>query len=432
MEENRNFVQHMESLNIQIRKLVHIYGRQGFEDKLIKDYRLAKFTSATIQYGIKGSSRIIPDLTFVLIVFAYVAFISEDGFQKSDVGDISYMLFYLNMLHGSISNITSSIFDASSAINIIDESDKIITLLKEKHTTNHHQNKSKLKVENWRKGYSSFEDFDRLSMHRNEDQVIELTESTNEGSVFGKKILLSASNLGFFRNGNCLIHNLNLDINTGDFIILVGKSNQGKSRLMHLFSKLLKPTSGSITLNGAPINSLNQKEVSDIVTYIPQEPVVFKDQSVIYNILYTMSSDYTLLKIHDKNAEEIYELLGDCREYGIAVDILNQCQIGHLRYRSDCDLSGGEIKRLAIAMALAKKADLIIFDEATVNLDSANENKIIKVICELKATKIVITHTPEKFVDNDHAKCTKMLELTDEGTLKEIPLNQAKKYSMSA
>ncbi|MES2217342.1 MAG: hypothetical protein V4501_02915 [Pseudomonadota bacterium] len=72
-----------------------------------------------------------------------------------------------------------------------------------------------------------------------------------------------------------------------------------------------------------------------------------------------------------------------------------------------------------------------MFDEATVNLDSVTENKIIKLITELDVTKIVVTHTPEKFLNMDHNQKIKVFELDEEGSLKRISSNYNKQLKMT-
>ncbi|HAT4374494.1 ABC transporter ATP-binding protein [Clostridioides difficile] len=174
---------------------------------------------------------------------------------------------------------------------------------------------------------------------------------------------------------------INLKINNGEFVVIVGKSGSGKSTLLHIMAGLETPTSGDVIIDNINISSLDEKKRSAL----RKEKLGLIFQS--YNLIpvLTVEENIKLPTINIKNKDEAYinelmELLGikDRRMY-----LPNQ-------------LSGGQQQRVAIARALVNKPSIVFADEPTGNLDTKTESDVLSLLKESQKkynqTIIMITH----------------------------------------
>ncbi|HBF2563378.1 ABC transporter ATP-binding protein [Clostridioides difficile] len=174
---------------------------------------------------------------------------------------------------------------------------------------------------------------------------------------------------------------INLKINSGEFVVIVGKSGSGKSTLLHIMAGLETPTNGDVIIDNINISSLDEKKRSAL----RKEKLGLIFQS--YNLIpvLTVEENIKLPTINIKNKDEAYinelmELLGikDRRMY-----LPNQ-------------LSGGQQQRVAIARALVNKPSIVFADEPTGNLDTKTESDVISLLKESQKkynqTIIMITH----------------------------------------
>ncbi len=200
-------------------------------------------------------------------------------------------------------------------------------------------------------------------------------------------------NVKYFYSSNsrkCIINNLNLSIRKGERIGIVGGSGAGKSTLVDLISGLLKVSSGQIMIDDIDINKnfsnseylLNWRRS---ISYVPQE-IFLSDSSIAENIA------FGLKKIDYKRISEVIAIV-NLTEY---IDSLPKGYKTIVGERG-ASLSGGQKQRIAIARALYKKSSLLILDEATSNLDSETQAKIINNIYGLNnyLTIIAIAHRIE-------------------------------------
>ena len=174
---------------------------------------------------------------------------------------------------------------------------------------------------------------------------------------------------------------INLKINSGEFVVIVGKSGSGKSTLLHIMAGLETPTNGDVIIDNINISSLDEKKRSAL----RKEKLGLIFQS--YNLIPVLSveENIKLPTINIKNKDEAYinelmELLGikDRRMY-----LPNQ-------------LSGGQQQRVAIARALVNKPSIVFADEPTGNLDTKTESDVLSLLKESQKkynqTIIMITH----------------------------------------
>lgn len=180
---------------------------------------------------------------------------------------------------------------------------------------------------------------------------------------------------------------INLQINNGEYVSLVGPSGSGKSTLMHVIGLLDKPTSGKVEINGGDILNLNDDSMStlrsEFVGFVFQQFNLINKLTIKENIL--LPANYARKKL-DYNPEERAEYLME--RFGI----LSKKDSFPNR------ISGGQQQRVAIARSLIMKPQLILADEPTGNLDTKTGDEIMKLFDELNnegITILVVTHEPD-------------------------------------
>ncbi len=179
----------------------------------------------------------------------------------------------------------------------------------------------------------------------------------------------------------CRINNIDLQINPGEFVIIVGESGAGKTTLLKLMTGLYKPSNGSVVYYGQKAR----------MTTVWQEPRFFR----------------TTVKENMYFREEYLE-----NELEKNIDLINMKPIIRdlpkgiqtVLHKSGEELSGGERKRLALLRAIGSNPNLIILDEPTAGLDPSNQETVWNMIEGLgrDVTRIVATHDVEKVILADH------------------------------
>lgn len=186
------------------------------------------------------------------------------------------------------------------------------------------------------------------------------------------------------------IDNVNIEINQGEIIGVIGHTGSGKSTLIQHFNGLLKQTSGSIFVDGIDIWQ-NKKDIRNVrfkvglVFQYPEyqifEDTVFKDISFGLKNMGLKKDDIT------KCVLEIAQML----------------KISHLLEKSPFDLSGGQKRRVAIAGVMAMKPKVLILDEPCASLDPAGRNEILSMIKEYhkrtNATILIVSHSMEDMAE---------------------------------
>ena len=181
------------------------------------------------------------------------------------------------------------------------------------------------------------------------------------------------------------LNGINLHIQEGEFVFIVGKSGSGKSTLIKLLLKELDPTSGKIYVNKKYLNKLTRKKL----------PYLRRDIGVVFQ-------DFRLLP--DRN---IYENIAFAQKVveaptkKIKSNVLKMLSMVNLldKYKSyPNELSGGKQQRVAIARALINRPSILLCDEPTGNLDPTNSNEIMKILDAVNkqgTTVLVVTHNME-------------------------------------
>ena len=162
---------------------------------------------------------------------------------------------------------------------------------------------------------------------------------------------------------------------------MLGESGSGKTSILSLILKLIKPTKGNIYLDKKDINDIDNKEYLSLFGYVPQESI-FYDISVKDNIKFFRD------EISDQDVLETIELLN--------ITFINKLKDGidSKIGTNGCELSGGQRQMISIARALVKKPKILLLDEFTSNLDNILSIEVEKILKNLikKIIVIVITH----------------------------------------
>ena len=204
------------------------------------------------------------------------------------------------------------------------------------------------------------------------------------------KILIETINLKktyqHFRGNITLFNNLNLKINQGDLVALVGPSGSGKSSLLHLLALLDEPTKGDIKINDINTKKFSDKKKDE--TRRKNISIIFQDNNLL-NDFTAIENVMMPLIIKGKN------MISARKE---AQTILKAVKILERSHHFPNELSGGEQQRVAIARALIAETNLILADEPTGNLDFKTSKEIFSYFLKLKKLKktiIFATHNRE-------------------------------------
>ena len=191
-----------------------------------------------------------------------------------------------------------------------------------------------------------------------------------------------------FTTGEVAIHalqDLNLEIEQGEFVAIIGQSGSGKTTLLDIFGCLSHPTSGDYWLNGEHINRLRDSELTRIrnqqIGFIFQTFHLLPRKTALENVQLPLMYAGATRTQQLERAREILTAVG------------LQDRMNHLSNQ----LSGGQQQRVAIARALANKPALLLADEPTGNLDSQSGNEILSIFEELHRQGqaiVMITHDP--------------------------------------
>ncbi len=197
--------------------------------------------------------------------------------------------------------------------------------------------------------------------------------------------MLELKNICFKRDEKQILDNINLSLDTNKFVAITGPNGSGKSTLAKIIMGIEKPDSGNIFLDGQDITNLSITEKAKLgIGFAFQQPVKFKGLTV--KDMINLSAG-TNLKMN-----EICDYLSD----------VGLCAKEYIDREVDNSLSGGELKRIEIAMIEAKKSKLTIFDEPEAGIDLWSFNSLIQVFKklreEIKGTIIIITHQ-ERILD---------------------------------
>ena len=183
------------------------------------------------------------------------------------------------------------------------------------------------------------------------------------------------------------LRGVNLAVEKGDFISIMGHSGSGKSTLLHILGGLLKPTSGKVIVDGEDLAAVGDTQRTDI----RRRKIGFVFQR--FNLFPTLTAEGNL-----KLAEHIHGKEGNGNGE-LRREVLQLLKLENKMKHKPLELSGGEQQRVAIARAVINRPAIILADEPTGNLDSENSDIVLKMLVQLNRdlgqTIVMITHNPE-------------------------------------
>jgi len=195
------------------------------------------------------------------------------------------------------------------------------------------------------------------------------------------------------------LRGVNLDIDRGEFVAIIGQSGSGKSTLMNVLGCLDTPSQGRYQLNGHQVAALSDDELALIrnkeIGFIFQNFQLLARETALANV--ELPLVYRGLKAKER------------RERALAA--LAKVRLEHRVHHKPNELSGGQRQRVAIARALAAEPSMLLADEPTGNLDSSTGEEIVRLFEELHAaghTVVLVTHEPKLA-----ARCPRAVRISD-------------------
>ncbi len=188
-----------------------------------------------------------------------------------------------------------------------------------------------------------------------------------------------------YSTGNPAVNDINLHIEKGEFVFIIGPSGAGKTTLFKLLLKELEPTSGTITVAGQELNSMKRRQIPKFrrnIGVVFQDFRLLKDRNLYENIAFAQRVVETSSRKIRRDVPQALSSVGLAERYKALPN----------------ELSGGEQQRIAIARALVNDPQLIMADEPTGNLDAQNAWEIMKLLEEINekgTTVLVVTHNRE-------------------------------------
>lgn len=215
------------------------------------------------------------------------------------------------------------------------------------------------------------------------DTPKEKDEGTQEVRRAKGELIFKGASFKYDNSPQLILKNINLTINAGETVALVGRSGSGKSTMANLIPRFYELESGEITLDGTPINQITLRSLRDQIALVTQQVTLFND-TLAKNIAYGGLDGASI------------EQLRDVAQKANALSFIEEKEHSFDTMVGDngISLSGGQRQRIAIARALLKDAPILILDEATSALDTESEKVIQGELDNLMKgrTTLVIAH----------------------------------------
>lgn len=200
-------------------------------------------------------------------------------------------------------------------------------------------------------------------------------------------MLLQASGIQKSYGRLAILKGVDIQVDRGEIVSIIGRSGAGKSTLLHILGALDKPDQGDILFNDAPVKALAGRKMAAFrnrhIGFVFQFHHLLPEFTALENVLipgYILKTPSAVLK---KRAEELLDFLG----------------LSQRMQHKPAEMSGGEQQRVAVARALINRPDIIFADEPTGNLDTASSQELHRLIRQLRdefgQTFVIVTHNKE-------------------------------------
>jgi len=226
-----------------------------------------------------------------------------------------------------------------------------------------------------------------------ETQLVQLPTRTQPGSELSAQenaALIGVENVTKVYNvGHAdypALREVNLKIERGEFVSIIGPSGSGKSTLLNIIGALDRPTSGRVKINGINLKRLSDDQLARIrnrkIGFIYQSFNLIPRLTVLENVEMPLMPRKMSQREREKRSRELLDTVG----------------LGRKLRKHPTELSGGEQQRVAIARALVTKPEIIIGDEPTGNLDTKTTRQVMDYMAKVNRsgiTVVIVTHNPE-------------------------------------
>lgn len=205
--------------------------------------------------------------------------------------------------------------------------------------------------------------------------------------------MMTITNLSKKFDGHWVLKKVNLTIPSGKMTCIIGRSGQGKSVLLKTIIGLIRPTSGTITINGKEITRFKMSQMSELLSTVGY---VFQFAALIDSLTIFENVGLTLLEQGKAEAEVLPLVVEKLTLVHLSPDIL---------YKYPSDLSGGMRKRVGIARTLMRNPSIILYDEPTTGLDPITAHVVHELMLDtqkkFQVTSVIVSHDIEifKYVD---------------------------------
>ncbi|KKQ50306.1 MAG: ABC transporter-related protein [Candidatus Woesebacteria bacterium GW2011_GWD1_38_10] len=221
------------------------------------------------------------------------------------------------------------------------------------------------------------------------------------------------------KNKNKALKNINLKVRQGQSVALVGRSGAGKTSLVKLLLRFYDPDKGTVVIDGTDIKKFTKSQLRENFGVVPQEPVLFNN-SILYNIKYGNSNA-------SKQEVEAAAKIANIHDFINHLPEKYDTQVGERGIK----LSGGQKQRLAIARMILSDPEIIIFDEATSQLDSESEKLIQEAFWKAAygKTVMIIAHRLSTIQRADKIAVLDRGKIVEEGSHKDLLFRGDSLYS---
>lgn len=196
--------------------------------------------------------------------------------------------------------------------------------------------------------------------------------------------IFKAENITSGYENKTILNDISISIPSNKISIIIGANGCGKSTLLKTMARLIKPTSGQVTLYGKPIDKMQPKKLARILGLLPQSPIVPEGITVTDLVGRGRFPHQTFLKGWTK------------KDYEAVAEAMEIMKITEFADRNIDELSGGQRQRVWIAMALAQQTDILLLDEPTTYLDITYQVEILDLLTDLNqkygTTIVMVLH----------------------------------------
>lgn len=187
--------------------------------------------------------------------------------------------------------------------------------------------------------------------------------------------MISISHLSCNFGKKRILDDFSFNVPAGQFVAIMGANGCGKTTLLRCIAGLLKPTSGSVSIDGKTLENYSPRQLAKTIAFVRQHPQTDIDFSAFETVLMGRNP----YQRHLQNESQA--------DWDIVEQCMRQTNTWHLRFALPNQMSGGELQRVMIARALAQQTPILLLDEPTSNLDISHQFEILDLLRDINANE---------------------------------------------